>query len=59
MAEEDDRNAVPALSLIGLACLGMPPPSTAGFWFEVEDPVVQNDWTETPPRLAYTRYKRT
>lgn len=51
----DDDSALVGFIIFGLSCIGTPPPSDAGYWFEVKDD--DSLWTEIKPVPAYTKYK--
>lgn len=56
MAIEPRNTSVPANSIFGLAVIGTPTASTAGFWIEV--PRIETDWSEISPVPAYTLYAK-
>lgn len=51
----DDDSALVGFVILGLSCISNPPPSDAGYWFEVQDN--SSKWTEVYPTPAYVQYK--
>lgn len=51
----DDDSALVGFVILGLSCIGNPPPSEAGYWFEVQGG--DSVWSEVKPIPAYVQYK--
>lgn len=46
MINHNDVSIVPGDAIIGMATIGMPPFSSAGYWFEVDDGNLISNWTD-------------
>lgn len=57
MLGQNDVTFVLGDALLGIACLAMPPFSSAGYWFEVDDGNEDSTWTEIKPTIAFVVYK--
>lgn len=57
MANQNDVTFVLADAVLGICCLAMPPFSSAGYWFEVDNGIPDSEWTEIKPTVAFVVYK--
>lgn len=57
MLGQNDVTFVPGDAILGIACLAMPPFSSAGYWFEVDNGIPDSIWTEIKPTVAFVVYK--
>lgn len=57
MIGHDDVSFVPGYCILGMATIGMPPFSSSGYWYEVDDGNLDSEWKEITPTIAFVVYK--